>query len=194
VYFQGGTPRQRQLCAITRPAGSRIRRITPRIRWMTPRIRWITPRIRTMSNLFVGCAATGADFAVPGVASSSGVRGVWLAPPFLVVWVWVGCWRLSLCMMYVFYLACLPVLLSVPASCHCDRCFCHPQHAVRSAYLCTFTPLERLMHLRLRSYACARCIFACARITRCMPSAYRGSFRGLMYAGAVLPKKNVHWA
>jgi hypothetical protein len=106
----------------------------------------MTPRIRTMSNLFVGCAATGADFAVPGVASSSGVRGVWLAPPFLVVWVWVGCWRLSLCMMYLFYLACLPVLLSVPASCHCDRCFCHPQHAVRSAYL-----RPRALHIYVRA-------------------------------------------
>jgi hypothetical protein len=42
---------------------------------MTPRIPRMTPRIRTMSDLFVGCAATDADFAVPGVASSSGARG-----------------------------------------------------------------------------------------------------------------------
>jgi hypothetical protein len=37
------------------------------------------------------CAAVGAEFAVPWVASGSGVLGVWL----MVVWVWVGCWRLS---------------------------------------------------------------------------------------------------
>jgi hypothetical protein len=41
------------------------------------------------------CAAVGVDFAVPVVASGSGVRGIWLAPPFVVVWVRVGCWRLS---------------------------------------------------------------------------------------------------
>jgi hypothetical protein len=39
----------------------------------------------------LGCAAVGAEFAVPGVASGSGVLGVWL----MVVWVCVGCWRLS---------------------------------------------------------------------------------------------------
>jgi hypothetical protein len=38
-----------------------------------------------------GCDAEGVEFAVPGVASGSGVFGVWL----IVVLVWVGCWRLS---------------------------------------------------------------------------------------------------
>jgi hypothetical protein len=52
-----------------------IRRMTLWIRRMTLWIRRMTPRIRTMSNLFVGCATAGADFAVPGVASGSGVRG-----------------------------------------------------------------------------------------------------------------------
>jgi hypothetical protein len=89
-----------------------------------------------MSYLFVGCAAAGADFAVPGVASGLGVRGSgdFVGAAVFVVWVWVGYWRLSF-MLFLCCLECLPMLLSVPASYHCDRCFCHSPHAVRSAYL-----------------------------------------------------------
>jgi ribonuclease HI len=48
---------------------------------------------------------------------------------------------------------------SVPASCHCDRCFCHSAHAVRSTY--TSVRLERLLHLPLRS--CAGAVYCCVR-------------------------------
>jgi hypothetical protein len=37
-------------------------------------------------------------------------------------------------MLYLFNLECVPMLLSVPASCHCDRCFCHSPRAVPAAY------------------------------------------------------------
>jgi hypothetical protein len=98
------------------------------------------------------CAAVGAEFALPGVASGSEVLGVWLMPPLLVVWVrvgwvWVGCWRSSFFMLYLFYLECLPMLLSVPASGNCDRCLCHSLHAVPSAYL---RPHASACHIELR--------------------------------------------
>jgi hypothetical protein len=81
-----------------------------------------------------------------------------------------------LCMMYLFYLECLPILLSVPASCHCDRCFCHSPHAVRSACISAFIHLERLLHLPLRPCrshaACGPCclhigaLFVLSRLLR----------------------------
>jgi hypothetical protein len=105
----------------------------------------------------------GAEFAVPGVASGLEVLGVWLTPPLLVVWVRVGwVWVGGVCrlyMLYLVYLKGLPILLSVPASCHCDRCFCYSPHAVRSTY--TSVRLERLLHLPLRSCACA--VYCCVR-------------------------------
>jgi hypothetical protein len=70
-------------------------------------------------------AAVGAAFAVPGVASGSGVLGEWLLFGSGLV---VGVCRFY--MLYLVYLDCLPMLLSVPASCHCDRCFCHSPHTV----------------------------------------------------------------
>jgi hypothetical protein len=112
----------------------------------------------------------GAEFAVPWVGSGSRVLGVWL----MVVWVSVGCWRLSFvhAVSRVIHLECLPMLLSVPASSHCDRCFCRLQHAVHSASLlplavpfaclrsypsngcCTSVSVRTLCPHR----ACARCI------------------------------------
>jgi hypothetical protein len=82
-------------------------------------------------------------------------------------------------MLYLVYLKGLPMLLSVPASCHCDRCFYHSPHAVRSTY--TSVRLERLLHLPLRPYACARCMFAYASRMRCMQPVYRGSFRTMTF-------------
>jgi hypothetical protein len=63
------------------------------------------------------------------------------------------------CALYLVYLTGSPMLLSVPASCHCDRCFCYSPHAVRSTY--TSVRLERLLHLPLRSCACA--VYCCVR-------------------------------
>jgi hypothetical protein len=89
-------------------------------------------------SLTFDCAAMGAAFAVPGVASGSGVLGKWLLfGSGLVV---------SVCrfyMLYLVYLDCLPMLLSVPASCHCDRCFCHSPHAVADDWEARINPLER---------------------------------------------------
>jgi hypothetical protein len=99
-----------------------------------------------------GCAAVGAEFAVPGVASGSGVLGEWLLFESGFI---VGVCRFY--MLYLVYLDFLPMLLSVPASCHCDRCFCYSPHAVRSTY--TSVRLERLLHLPLRSCACA--VYCC---------------------------------
>jgi hypothetical protein len=87
-------------------------------------------------HAILGCAAVGAEFAVRGVASGSEVPGVWLVPPLLVVWVrvgwiWVGC-----CRLYLVDLECLPMLLSVPAWCHCDRCFCHSPCTVSVLSFC----------------------------------------------------------
>jgi hypothetical protein len=99
----------------------------------------------------LGCAAVGAEFAVPGVASGSGVPGEWLLFGGLVVGV------CHFCMLYLVYLTGLPMFLSVPASCHCDRCFCYSPHALRSAYL--------------RSHAsngCCTCL--------CVPAPVRGVF------------------
>jgi hypothetical protein len=125
-------------------------------------------------SLTFDCAALGAAFAVPGVASGSGVLGKWLLfGSGLVV---------SICrfyMLYLVYLDCLPMLLSVPASCHCDRCFCHSPDAVRSTY--TSVRLERLLHLPLRSYTCARCMFAYASRMRCMQPVYRRSFHTMTF-------------
>jgi hypothetical protein len=89
----------------------------------------------------------GAEFAVPGVALGAGVRGVWLAPPFVVVWVWVGCWRLSFvhAVSRVLYLECLPMLLSAPALCHCDRGFCDSPYAVPLLSHAVRAPCPHLM-------------------------------------------------
>jgi hypothetical protein len=38
-------------------------------------------------------------------------------------------------MLYLVYLKGLPMLLSVPASCHCEHCFCRSPYAVPTAYL-----------------------------------------------------------
>jgi hypothetical protein len=77
---------------------------------------------------------------------------------------------------YLVYLECLPLLLSVPAARHCDRCFCHSRHAVRSACMSAFIRLERLLHLPLRPChshaACSPCclligaLFVLSRLVR----------------------------
>jgi hypothetical protein len=58
----------------------------------------------------LGCAAVGAVFAVPEVASGLGVLGVWL----MVVLVWVGCWRVSF--LHTVSIGELPVTLLGPDS------------------------------------------------------------------------------
>jgi hypothetical protein len=57
----------------------------------------MTPWIRTIFDLFVGCAAAGGDFAVPGVASGSMVVGVWL----------MGCLGLGCLLAFVFFTFCI---------------------------------------------------------------------------------------
>jgi hypothetical protein len=119
-------------------------------------------------------AAVGAAFAVPGVASGSGVLGEWLLFGSGLV---VGVCRFY--MLYLVYLDCLPMLLSVPASCHCDRCFCHSPHAVRSRYIYVRTPRTvaaltsaflRLRGVLLRTQAkcgaCYQLIGACFVLSR----------------------------
>jgi hypothetical protein len=182
--------------------------MTPWFRWMTPRTRWMTPRfrrltawirrmtpwIRTMFDLFVGCAAAGADFAVPGVASGSRVVGAFVDGLFgsgLLVGV-----RLFY-MLYLFDLECVPMPLSVPASCHRDRCFCHSPYAVPAAYLhphavrspclrshashclSTFSPVVRLLHFRLRSYAVRTLCPRRRHAAVCVAESSRGPFRSL---------------
>jgi hypothetical protein len=155
----------------------------------------MTSRIPMMSDLFVGCPAVGAESAVPGVASGSGSGGVgwrrcfWLFESGLVVNV------CRFCALYLVYPTGLPMLLSVPASCQCDRWFCHSPHAVRSTYTFTasygfridisvpahsaytFLRLVRLPHLRIRSCACARYPLSVLRYLRSPQPAYRATFR-----------------
>jgi hypothetical protein len=99
------------------------------------------------------------------------------------------------CALYLVYLTGLPMLLSLPASCHCDRWFCHSPHAVRSTYTFTasygfhtdisvpahsaytFLRLVRLPHLRIRSCDCAQYPLSVLRYLRSPQPAYRGTFR-----------------
>jgi hypothetical protein len=88
------------------------------------------------------------------------------------------------CALYLVYLTGLPMLLSVPASCHCDRCFCHSPYAVPAAYLRPLAvPTAYLRSDALNgccTYLCvpapARCIVSYAGIMRCMLPAYRSMF------------------
>jgi hypothetical protein len=120
-------------------------------------------------SLTFDCAAVGAAFAVPGVASGSGVLGEWLLFGSGLV---VGVCRFY--MLYLYYLECLPILLSVPASCHCDRCFCHSPYAVPTAYLRSDASNGCCTYLCVP--APARCIVAYASKMRCMLPTYRSMF------------------
>jgi hypothetical protein len=88
--------------------------------------------------------------------------------------------RRSLC---VIYSTCLPPynVVRPGASCHCDRCFCHSPYTVPAACISAFIRLKRLLHLPLRPYACARCMFAYASRMRCMQPVYRRSFRTMTF-------------
>jgi hypothetical protein len=63
------------------------------------------------------------------------------------------------------------MLLSVPASCHCDRCFCHSPYAVPTAYLRSDASNGCCTYLCVP--APARCIVAYASKMRCMMPTYR---------------------
>jgi hypothetical protein len=125
------------------------------------------------------CAAVGADFAVPGVASGSVVRGLgsrrhcWLFGCGLVgSGLVVGVCHF--CALYLVYLTGLPMLLSVPASCHCDRCFCHSPYTVPTAYPRSDASYGCCTYLCIP--APARCIVAYASKMRCMLPTYRSMF------------------
>jgi hypothetical protein len=104
--------------------------MTPRFRRLTAWIRRMTPWIRTMFDLFVGCAAAGADFAVPGVASGLRVVGVLL----------MGCLGLDCLLAFVFFTCCIYSIWSV---CRC-LCLCLPRAIVTavSAIRRTLCPLH----------------------------------------------------
>jgi hypothetical protein len=78
------------------------------------------------------------------------------------------------CALYLVYLTGLPMLLSVPASCHCDRCFCHSPYAVPTAYLRSDASYGCCTYLCVP--APARCIVAYASRLRCMLPTYRSMF------------------
>jgi hypothetical protein len=77
-------------------------------------------------------------------------------------------------MLYLYYLKCLPMLLSVPASCHCDRCFCHSPYAVPTAYLRSDASNGCCTYLCVP--APARYIVPYASRMRCMLPTYRSMF------------------
>jgi hypothetical protein len=85
--------------------------------------------------------------------------------------------------LYVIYSTCLPPynVVRPGASCHCDRCFCHSPYAVPAACISAFIRLKRLLHLPLRPYACARCMFAYASRMRCMQPVHTSSFRTMTF-------------
>jgi hypothetical protein len=135
----------------------------------------------------------GAEFAVPGVALGAGVRGVWLAPPFVVVWVWVGCWRLSFvhAVSRVLYLECLPMLLSAPALCHCDRGFCDSPYAVPLLSHAVRAPYARRAHtlcVLRRSVRAALFVASLTSVTSVarLPPLSRNHFFLLMYGVSVI--------
>jgi hypothetical protein len=128
----------------------------------------------------------------PAAAPYSVVPRWALNLPFLGwLWFW-GSWRFGwrrhfwlfgsglvvgvcrFCMLYLVYLKGLPMLLSVPASCHCDRCFCHSPYAVPTAYLRSDASYSCCTYLCVP--APARCIVAYASRMRCMLPTYRSMF------------------
>jgi hypothetical protein len=105
-------------------------------------------------SAILGCAAVGAEFAVRGVASGSGVPGFGWRRHFCMF----GCGLVGsglivgVCRFYVLYLVyleCLPMLLSVSAWCHCDRCFCHSPR-----------PVSVHIHVLAVCTLCSRCAHA----------------------------------
>jgi hypothetical protein len=83
------------------------------------------------------------------------------------------------CALYLVYLTGLPMLLSVPASCHCDRCFCHSPYAVPTAYLRSDASNGCCTYLCVP--APVRCIVAYASKMRCMLPTYRSMFCTIMF-------------
>jgi hypothetical protein len=104
-------------------------------------------------SLTFDCAAVGAEFAVPGVASGSRVVGVWLT----------GCLGLGWLLAFVVFTCCIYTIWSV---CRCF-CMCLPRATVTavSATRRTLCPL----HAYLRSYVSNGC---CTYL--CVPTPVRG--------------------